>query len=396
MIQKRSILILGAGSAGLSVAARLRREAPELEITLIDPAHQHYYQPLWTLVGAGVLPKEATERPMLDCIPDGVNWIRDRVVAVVPEEKIVKTLEGLDIQYDQLIIAMGIQVNWQAIPGLVETLGKNSVCSNYSYDLVDYTWQSLQNFCGGEAIFTFPNTPVKCAGAPQKIMYLAEDFFRRKKVRDKSHLTFISAAPTIFGVKKYAAALEKVIHRRDIATLFRHHLVAVDGPAKTATFESLDTGERHTRSFDLLHVTPPMSAPEVIRKSTVAHPTSGWVEVDKHTLQHVRFPDVFSLGDVSSLPTSKTGAAIRKQSPVLVKNLLAYRRGEVLTAQYDGYTSCPLVTGYGKLILAEFDYEGIPRETFPFDQAKERWSMYQLKKYLLPLLYWSGMLKGRA
>ncbi len=395
-MDKHQILILGAGSAGLSVAARLRRKAPGLSITLLDPAEKHYYQPLWTLVGAGVFPKETTERATQDLLPEGVVWIKDRVVEFNPEAKSIRTLQGKELSYDQLVVALGIQLNWQAIPGLTDTLGKNGVCSNYSYDLVDYTWECLRNFKGGEALFTFPNTPVKCAGAPQKIMYLAEDHFRKRGIRPQSHLTFISAATSIFGVKKYATALEKILHKRGIATLFRHHLVAVDGVKKIATFESLETGEKHPRAFDLLHVTPPMSAPEVIKKSRLAHATSGWVEVDKHTLQHLRYPDIFSLGDVSSLPTSKTGAAVRKQTPVLVRNLLAWRKGAVLDGRYDGYTSCPLVTGYGKLILAEFDYDGNPRETFPFDQSKERWSMYQLKKYLLPFLYWRGMLKGRA
>jgi len=395
-MEQHQILILGGGSAGLTVAARLRKQAKGLSVTVLEPSDKHYYQPLWTLVGAGVLPKQSTERPMEDCIPRGVEWIRDRVTSFSPENKIITTLGGKKIQYEQLIVAMGIQVNWQAIAGLTDTLGKNGVCSNYSYDLVDYTWECLRNFGGGEAIFTFPNTPVKCAGAPQKIMYLADDFFRRQGIREKSHVTFVSAAATIFGVKKYAQALDRVILDRNIATLFRHHLVSVDGPAKQATFESLETGERHSRHFDLLHVTPPMSAPEVIKKSPLANPASGWVDVDKYTLQHVRYPDVFSLGDVSSLPTSRTGAAIRKQAPILVKNLLSYRKGKNLAAHYDGYTSCPLVTGYGKLILAEFDYDGAPKETFPFDQSKERWSMYQFKKYLLPLLYWRGMLKGRA
>lgn len=395
-MEQHQILILGGGTAGISVAARLRKVAKGLAITIVEPSDKHYYQPLWTLVGAGVLPKEATEKPMADCIPPGVEWIRDRVASFSPETRTLTTLGGRKLQYEQLVVALGIQVNWQAIPGLTDTLGKNGVCSNYAYDLVDYTWEAIRNFSGGDALFTFPSTPVKCAGAPQKIMYLAEDYFRRKGIREKSHVTFISAANTIFGVKKYAAALDGVVNRRGIATLFRHNLVAVDGAAKLATFESLDTKETHQRHFDLLHVTPPMSAPEVIRKSTLAHPTSGWVDVDKFTLQHVRYPDVFSLGDVSSLPTSRTGAAIRKQAPVLVKNLLAYRKGTAPKASYDGYTSCPLVTGYGKLILAEFDYDGNPMETFPFDQSKERWSMYQLKKYFLPLLYWWGMLKGRA
>lgn len=133
----------------------------------------------------------------------------------------------------------------------------------------------------------------------------------------------------------------------------------------------------------MIHVTPPQSAPDFIRKSKLANET-GWVDIDKNTLQHNRYPNIFSIGDASSLPTSKTGAAIRKQAPILVANLLAALHKKKAVKQYDGYTSCPLVTGYGKLVLAEFDYQNQPKETFPFDQSKERWSMYQLKNMFCP------------
>jgi sulfide:quinone oxidoreductase len=240
-----------------------------------------------------------------------------------------------------------------------------------------------------------PNTAVKCGGAPQKIMYLADDYFRRSGVRDRTRVMFASAQGSIFAVKKYAEALNRTIARKSIETLYKHNLVEVRSQRKEAVFEHLDTHEYVVLPYDLLHVTPPMSAPDFIKHSPLAN-AAGWVEVDKYTLQHARYPNVFGLGDASSLPTSKTGAAIRKQAPVVVKNLLATMQGKPLPARYDGYTSCPLVTGYGRLILAEFDYDLQPKETFPFDQSKERYSMYLLKKYGLPVLYWHGMLKGQV
>lgn len=248
---------------------------------------------------------------------------------------------------------------------------------------------------GGTAIFTFPATPIKCPGAAQKIMYLADDAFRRNGVRERSRIVFVSAGTRIFAVDKYARTLERVLARKGIETLFRHELVGLRSGAREALVRNLESGEELTLGYDLLHVAPPQSAPDVVKQSPLAGP-AGWVEVDRATLQHVRFPHVFSLGDASSLPTSKTGAAVRAQAPVLVENLLAFLDGKPLPCRYDGYTACPLVTGYGKLVLAEFDYDGTPRETFPFDQSKERYSMYQLKRYGLPLLYWHGMLHGRA
>jgi sulfide:quinone oxidoreductase len=389
------VIIVGGGTAGITVAARLlrRSKAFEQDIAIFDPAEKHYYQPLWTLVGAGVAKKETTCREMKGLIPEGAHWIRQAVLRFEPEENQITTASGETYTYDYLVVGAGIQVNWDGIAGLKETLGKNNVCSNYSYEHVDYTWETIRNFKGGNAIFTHPNTPVKCGGAPQKIMYLAEDSFNRSGVRDQSTIIFGSANPAIFDVPKYRKALEEVVQRKQIDPHYRHNLIEVRGEQKEAVFENLDTGEIKTLKFDMLHVTPPMQAPTFIKESPLAD-ENGWVDVHKYTLQHNRYPNVFGLGDSSNLPTSKTGAAIRKQAPVVVENLMAIIKDQPINARYDGYTSCPLVTGYNSLILAEFDYEKNPSESMPFNQAKERKSMYFLKKDMLPVIYWDGMLKG--
>lgn len=389
-----SILIVGGGTGGLSVAARLAAALPPGTVALVEPSEKHYYQPIWTLVGGGVFDKTISERDEADYIPDGVTWIKDRVVAFEPEQKVVVLASGERLGYEQLVVALGIQLDWHKIEGLDGALGQGGVCSNYRYDLVDSTWRTLQGLTSGNAIFTFPSTPVKCAGAPQKIMYLADEHLRRRGVRGRVPVIFASAGKAIFGVERYARALRKIVARKQIDTRFRHELVAVRPRAKEAVFRHLDEGTEVVLRYELLHVVPPQSAPDVIKRSALAD-GAGWVEVHKHTLQHVRFPEVWSLGDCSSLPTSRTGAAIRKQAPVLVENLLAQRQGRAATASYDGYSSCPLVTGYGKLILAEFDYDGRPQESFPFDQSQERYSMWALKAYGLPEMYWNGMLRGR-
>ncbi|MBK8218355.1 MAG: NAD(P)/FAD-dependent oxidoreductase [Myxococcales bacterium] len=393
--RRHDVVICGGGTAGLSVAARLKEASPGLDIALIEPSETHDYQPLWTLVGAGVVSKESARRPEGDYIPKGVTWIRDKVGRFEPEKKYVVTAGGETVHYGQLVVALGMQLDWHKIKGLPGNVGKDGICSNYSYDTVDSTWSFLKAFRGGTAIFTFPSTPIKCAGAPQKIMYLADDHLRRLGVRDRSTILYASATPAIFGVKHYREALEPIVARKGIDTLFRHDLVEVRPASREAVFKNLDTQAEVVKKYDFLHVTPPQSAPDVVKESGLVD-KAGWVEVDKYTLRHTRYPDVFSLGDNSSLPTSRTGAAIRKQAPVLVANLLAVRAGKEPSAKYDGYASCPLVTGYGKLILAEFDYDGNPAESFPFDQTKERFSMYMLKLHGLPEIYWNGMLRGRA
>lgn len=387
------VLIIGGGTAGISVAARLMRAIGDIDIAIVEPSEKHYYQPIWTLVGAGVVDREESVRDEYSLIPGGVKWIKDFVAAVKPEQHVVKLGSGEEVSYDYLVVAPGIQIDWNKIPGLVETLGKNGVCSNYSYETVNGTWEMISQFKGGQAIFTQPATPVKCGGAPQKIAYLAEEHFCDAGVRGRTEITFASANPSIFSVPKYAKTLNRVLERKRIHTLFRHDLVSIDGQKQEATFKNLDSGESKILPYDLIHVTPPMSAPDFIKHSALAD-QAGWVDVDRATLQHKRFPKVFALGDASNLPTSKTGAAIRKQSPVLVANLISAMRGQPLGESYDGYTSCPLVTGYHSLVLAEFDYDLQPQESFPFDQSEERYTMYLLKKDILPQMYWLGMMKG--
>lgn len=397
MSNHHQVLIVGGGSAGLTVAAHLCNHANAPQIGIIEPSEKHYYQPIWTLVGGGVFPKEVSERNQADFIPAGATWIKDAVESFDPENNSVTTHNGDTISYDYLIVAAGIQIDWGKIPGLKESIGKagTGVCSNYSYETVESTWQNINNFRGGTAIFTQPNTPIKCGGAPQKICYLGEDHFRKSGIRDQCEVIFASASGGIFGVKKYAAALNGVINRKGIDARYQHNLVALHPDKREAVFDQLDTGQQVTIKYDMIHVTPPMSSPDFIKNSPLAA-SSGWVEVDKWTTQHTRFSNVFSLGDCSNLPTSKTGAAIRKQAPTTAANLMSLINGMPMSSTYDGYTSCPLVTGYGSLILAEFDYDKNPKESFPFDQAQERYSMYALKAYGLPRLYWHGMLRGRA
>lgn len=389
------VLIVGGGTGGIDVAARLARELKGARIAIIEPSSVHYYQPLWTLVGGGVFDKQLSARPESSLIPRGVDWLEDAVEEVDAEANRLRTAEGRWVSYRFLVLAPGIQVNWSAVKGLPQALGKDGVASNYSYDSVDKTWQYIRGFRSGTALFTQPSTPIKCGGAPQKIAYLADDHFRKAGVRDGAQVIFASGGAGLFAVPKYAEPLRAVAARKQIDLRFRQELREIRADIHEAVFENLDTGEKSTVRYDILHATPPMSPPDFVVRSGLGN-EGGWVDVDKHTLQHVRHANIFSLGDASSLPTSKTGAAIRKQAPVLVKNLVHAFRGRPGGSLYDGYTSCPLVTGYGRLILAEFDYDLTPRETFPFDQAKERRSMYLLKAYGLPVLYWQGMMKGRA
>ena len=390
-----SIVIVGGGNAGISIAAQLIRKDSSLDIAIVDGAKKHYYQPAWTLVGGGEFDIQDTERDEASVIPSGATWIQQMVAGFKPEENKITLADGTDLGYDYLIAAPGIQLNWGEIKGLKENLGKNGVCSNYSFATAPYTWECIQKTRGGKAIFTNPHTPIKCGGAPQKIMYLAADYFKKHGI--DSQVEFWSGGTRVFGVEKYENTLKKVIARYGIQTQFFVKLDEIDGPNKKAKFVGIGESNKDQEywvEYDMIHVTPPQSAPDFIKTSPLAN-AAGWLDVEKHTLQHNKFKNIFGCGDAANLPASRTGAAIRKQAPVLVSNLLAVMKAKSMTASYNGYSSCPIITGYDKLVLAEFDYNNTPVETFPFDQSKERWSMYQMKKYLLPYLYWNQILPGK-
>jgi sulfide:quinone oxidoreductase len=351
------IVIVGGGTAGITVASQLARHAKD--ILIIEPNVSHYYQPLWTLVGAGICSLDSSRKEVKHLVPKGSQLLTQSVTKVVPNQNLVVTSTA-SITYDYLVLATGIQIDWHKISGLKDALKRNGpVSSNYHVDSVLITNRNIRSFKGGNAIFTQPSSPIKCAGAPQKIMYLAEELFRKNSVRSNSTVSFYSGMGKIFAIDKYAARLSDICKQRDINVHLSANLVALEND-NTAVFDI--NNQLSKVPFDLIHVTPPMSAPAYIKDSGLAD-AAGWVNVDKHTTRHVDFANIFSLGDSSSLPTSKTAAAVAAQSSVTVQNILHSIKGQELKATYDGYTSCPLVTGKNKLILAEFSgYTGKPQE----------------------------------
>jgi sulfide:quinone oxidoreductase len=332
-------------------------------------------------------------------MPKGVTWIRDAASAFDPDNNTVETSGGKTIGYDVLVVCPGIQLDWDKIPGVTDTLGKNGVSSNYSYDLAPKTWDFIRNTTSGSAVFTMPSGAIKCGGAPQKIAYLASDYWRSEGVLGDIDVHLVLPTPGMFGVKVFSDALDEVVADYGINVHFKSELESVDADSKKATFTSMDDdGEGFTLEYDMMHMVPHQSAPDWVKKSPLADDTpAGYVDIDKHTLQHVRYNNVFSLGDAGSSPNSKTGAAIRKQAPVVVANVLRQLESKDPTEKYSGYSSCPLTTSRHSMLLAEFDYTMEPDPSFPvIDLQKPRRDMWYLKKYGLPFMYWNLMLKGRA
>ncbi len=396
--RRHDVVIVGGGTAGITVAASLRRHGPKsLDVAIVEPAEFHYYQPAWTLVGAGVYPLSKTRRTVSELVPPGVVLIKDAAATFDPDANEITLASGDTVGYGHLVVCPGIVLDWQKIEGLPDALGQNGVCSNYSVDYAEYTWRCIQGLGrGAKVLCTQPPMPFKCPGAPQKIAYLAADHLRRKGLLKDCDVKFLTATPAIFGVPFFAKELNKVAARYGIGVSLSHNLVSVDGPGRKATFEIVagdKPGERVTLSFDMLHVTPPQSPPAAIKSSPLVN-AAGWVDVDQNTLRHTKYANVFGLGDVISAPNSKTAAAVRKQAPVVVRNLLHAKAGQELEKGYDGYASCPLTTAYGKVMMAEFIYAGKVTPTLPLDPAKERWVNWWIKTTGLPLMYWRYMLKG--
>jgi sulfide:quinone oxidoreductase len=394
------VVVVGGGAAGVATAASLLRRRPDLSVAIVEPSEHHDYQPGWTMVGAGVFTPQRTRRRTEDLIPSGVRWVRASAAAFEPQHDRVVLNDGRAVGYRMLAAAPGVKLDWGAIEGVSETLGRNGVTSNYRYDGAPHTWRLVQALRSGRALFTQPPMPIKCAGAPQKAMYLSADHWRRQGVLGDIDIQFHNAGPALFGVKDYVPALMDYVKRYGIDLNFGSRLVAVDGPGRTATFAVTGpdgTTDQKTLAFDVLHVCPPQIAPDVVRESPLAN-EAGWIDVDDASLRHKRYGNVFGLGDACSAPNAKTAAAARKQAPVVAENLLAALDGRPMTAAYDGYGSCPLTVEKGKIVLAEFGYGGKPLPSFPrwlIDGTKPSRLAWLLKSEALPEIYWRGMLKGR-
>lgn len=393
------VVIVGGGSAGIATASSLLRRRRGLKVAVIEPSDVHYYQPGWTMVGAGVFSADFTRREEARVMPAGVTWIRQSASGFAPDDRRVILADGSDVSYRVLVACPGIKLDWAAIPGLPDTLGKHGVTSNYGYDLAPYTHQLVSQLRSGRALFTQPPMPIKCAGAPQKAMYLSCDRWRRAGLLRDVDVQFHNAGAVLFGVAAYVPALMEYVERYGIHLNFESKLVAIDGAGKVATFEQKRDGEvrRVEERFDMIHVVPPQVAPDFVRSSPLAAP-SGYIEVNEATLRHVRYPDIFALGDACSASNAKTAAAVRKQAPVVAVNVLAALDGKDPVADYDGYGSCPLTVERGKIVLAEFGYGGKLLPSFPtwlIEGRRPSRLAWLLKDTILPPVYWHGMLKGR-
>jgi len=422
MAKHFQVIVVGGGAGGIMVSAQLLKKDSSINLAIIEPSDKHHYQPAYSLVGAGVYDIEDTIHDEAKYIPKKATWIKKFAKDLVPTENKVILADGEELTYDYIVVTPGLVNNLSLVEGLEEALKKDNVCSNY----IDSTktWKAAQAFKGGNALFTQPTTPIKCPGAPQKAMYMSSDYWlNRKKIGDKTNVLFATNGSVIFGVNEFRQSLEDALTEYDITQYYHHNLVKIDCEKQLVYYQISDVSgaivngkdnksNRQTVSeepltvsipYDFLHLAPPQQAPDVVRNSPLVNeegPNKNWMAVDKHSMQSSKFENVFGLGDCTDLPTARTGAAIRKQVPVVVDNIVGLMKtGKIGTLSYSGYSSCPLVLGYGKMLLAEFKYNNV-RDTDPMikpfvDTTKPGWLMWMLKKFGLPFLYWKMMMKGR-
>lgn len=415
MKEHYQILVIGGGTGGIMIASQLIEKGLGKDIAIIEPAKYHYYQPAWTLVGAGTYSFEDTKRKMESVIPPKADWIQQKAVNIHPEKNSVTLDKGQKVTYDYLVVSPGLKQDFSLIPGLQEVMNDPNSGAGSVYTDPNKVWKNINAFKGGVALFTQPSTPIKCGGAPQKIMYLAETAFKKQGTRNDTKVVFATNGGVIFGIKPVKETLMKVVNRKNINLKFGHNLVKIDPKEKIAWYQLGDNQGEHNNlnikaleqdgligiKYDFLHTAPPSVAPDLISEAGLTN-DSGWMDVDQYSLQHKKYKNIFGIGDVAALPTAKTGAAIRKQVPVVIDNIKQLKEGkENFEKQYNGYSSCPLVTDYGKMVLAEFDYEGnftpdpMLKRMLIFDSSKEHWRLWILKKYGLPYLYWNKMMKGK-
>ena len=390
------VVVVGGGSAGIGISASLLKRRRDLRIAIIEPSDKHYYQPAWTLVGGGAFNIQKTVRPMRNVIPKNVQWIQASATGFDSENNQVLLADGSKVEYRQLVVCPGLKLAWDKIEGLVATLGKNGVTSNYRFDLAPYTWQLVQSLKQGTAIFTQPPMPIKCAGAPQKALYLSCSHWQKNKVLANIQVELHTANAVLFGVAAFVPSLMEYIQRYRASLVLNSNLVKVDGDGKRAWFDIKNANGEVTRvekTFDMLHVVPPQTAPDFIKDSALAD-AAGWCDVDQTTLQHKRYPNIFALGDVTNAPNAKTAAAARKQIVIVAENLLAAKELRAFPLKYDGYGACPLTVEHGKVVLAEFGYGGKLLPTFPLIPTIPRRFAWWLKTCVMPWVYWNLMLKG--
>lgn len=410
---KGKIVIIGGGAAGISMAARLMNWLDEPDVTLIDPSDRQFYQPGFTLIASGVYTPDEVWKKQEDCMPDGVKWVKDSVVAVDPVWNQITTGKNEKIPYDFLVLTPGVQTNWEKVEGITkDTLGQGNAHSIYDFEGAQKTWKAIQELSktGGRGIYTDTYTKHKCGGAPKKICLLTEHYTRKQDTRDTVNLDYYTASHELYDVPYYTPRLLEIYKERNVPIYLNVRVKGVDTAAKQVHFEKIEkNGEEKTitpfvEDYDFLHFTPPMSAPDFVREAGLGWAegklaAEAWVMVDKETLVHSKYPNIISLGDVAGIPTSKTSAAIRVQVPVAAKNLISLMEGKEPTEKYNGYAACPIVTDYGHVLLCEFDYDKKPASSFPFtmlDVSQEQWLAWILKVYILKPIYFYGMLNGRA
>lgn len=384
------IVVLGAGVGGTMTANMLRRrlDRSEAEITVVDKSRKHAYQPSFYLLPFGYMEPADQFRDVDDLLGSDIEFVQAEITGVDPASKTVELADEA-LSYDYLVVALGHRLAPEETPGMLEGWEETAaVYPFYHFEAAMELRDALESFDGGTFVVSVPDTSIKCGGAPLKMTMLAEDYFRRREIRDDVEVVMTKGSDAVFGVSPYREKLEEIWTERDIEAKLNFTVEEIDHEAQI-----IHATDGATQEYDLYAPVPPQYGQPALTDNSPL--TDGdeehggeYVTVDEHTLQHTEYEDVFALGDGCNTPNAKTAAAARKQSHVVLENLTAHMDGRPQTAEYEGYAACPLLTKKGKAMVAEFDYENSISAPV---ESRLNWIM---DVNILPSFYWNTWLRG--
>ncbi len=386
---------MGGGNAGISLAARLIRDGVQ-DVTIVAPQPVHRYKPLLNYVGGGQATMADLERPMADVIPGGCRWVRDSVEAVDPAAMTVHTRGAGTLRCSTLVLCPGLGEDWDATPGLQSAYADGWAASTYVPGSAPQVWPRLSSLRGGSVVFTVPPEPASCGPTALKPLLMACDHWQRSGVLSSLEVRLVLPGTTATGVPRADEILERTFASYGIEVLRETRIERVDWDVHALTVAS-GTGRRLLEDVAFAHAVPHYRAPGWIADAGLAaEPAPGLVDIDPHTLRARGHESIWAIGDAADVATRPSGGALRPQVDILARNIAAARNGKPMQ-RYDGYTVVPITLSRRKLMLVEVDRDGRSSPSVPFvDPVRPRRVTWLVDRYVLPVLYFRRILRGRV
>jgi sulfide:quinone oxidoreductase len=390
------IVILGGGTGGTLTANRLRKmlDPSEASITVVDADDQHIYQPGLLFVPFGTAHPEDIVRSRARQIHSGIDFRQSEIDHVDLDADQVSLADGTVLDYDVLVVASGSRLVPEETEGLTGPGWMESIFTFYDLPGATALAAKLDAFEGGRIVVNVVDMPIKCPVAPLEFCFLADWYFHERKMRDRVTITFVTPLDGAFTKPTASATLGGMLEDRGIEIVTEFNTGEVDGTAgKLISYDGREV------EFDLGVVIPVHSGAEYVGRSPGLGDELDFVLTDERTLQSKAKPNVFAIGDATSIPISKAGSVTHFEGEILVENIRRFLAGEELDASYDGHANCFIETGFHKALLIDFNYDQEPvGGHFPMKVGapllKES-RLNHLGKLMFQWIYWHALLPGR-